>query len=35
LPIYLYVQFAGTSDKVTGVKTDNVGDIDFSSVELK
>ena len=35
MPIYFYVMQAGYSDRVSGVKIDNVGDIDFSSVELK
>jgi oligopeptide transport system substrate-binding protein len=35
MPIYFSNQQSGTSDKVTGVKTTNVGEIDLSSVELK
>jgi len=35
IPVYFSNQQSGTSDKVTGVKTTNVGEIDLSSVELK
>jgi oligopeptide transport system substrate-binding protein len=35
MPIYFSNQQSGTSERVTGVKTSNVGEIDLSSVELK
>jgi oligopeptide transport system substrate-binding protein len=34
MPIYFSNQQSGTSERVTGVKTTNVGEIDLSSVEL-
>ena len=35
IPIYFANQQSGTSDRVTGVKTTNVGEIDLASVSLK
>ena len=35
IPVYFSNQQSGTSQKVTGVKTSNVGEIDLASVELK
>jgi oligopeptide transport system substrate-binding protein len=35
VPMFFVTQQSGVSDKVTGVKTTNVGEIDLSSVEIK
>jgi oligopeptide transport system substrate-binding protein len=35
IPMFEVTQQSGVSDRVTGVKTSNVGEIDLSSVELK
>lgn len=35
MPMFFVNQQSGTSNRVTGVKTSNVGEIDLSSVELK